>query len=291
MRILDEVYFPVLEDVLAIPVIRGRKTDRERFAGAAVTYTLEGLMRDGKALQLGTSHNMGENFAKAFDISYTDEAGAVRACHTTSWGMSTRVIGGLVMTHGDDKGLRLPPSVAPTQVVVLAVKEAALPAARELAGAAEKAGLRARVDDRVDQSFGRRAIDWELKGVPVRVEIGPRDLDSGQAVVARRDTDGKEPVAIADLPARLSEIVEDVRRSLRKQAGDLATRMTRDVSGASEIDGPGFFRIEWDALGREEGESSLVSRGYTVRCLVNADGRSPAPEDNDDLIAYVAKAY
>src|SRR5438094_8097672 len=152
LRILNEVYFPVLDGVLGVPVLRGRKTEAERFAGAAVTYTLEGLMRDGKALQMGTSHNMGENFAKAFEIMYLDRDGERRFAHTTSWGVSTRVIGAVVMAHGDDKGLRLPPAIAPVQAVVLAVKEEAIDACRRLVDELVSRGVRAKLDDRTDQS-------------------------------------------------------------------------------------------------------------------------------------------
>ncbi len=291
MRILDEVYLPVIAGSLGIPVVVGRKTDRERFAGAVVTYTLEGLMRDGKALQLGTSHNLGQNFAKAFDITYTDEGGTIQHCHTTSWGVSTRTVGGLVMVHGDDRGLRLPPAVAPVQVVVLAVKEEAIEACRGLVEQAAAAGVRVKLDDRVDQSFGRRAVDWELKGVPVRIELGPRDLEAGQAVVVRRDTDTKEPMPLDGLAARLPAMLDEIQSSLHDQAKALRDDMTKDASSADEIDGPGFFRIGWDELGREEGEAKLTERAYSVRCLVTADGGCPPPEQTDDLVAYVAKAY
>jgi prolyl-tRNA synthetase len=291
LRILDEVYFAVIDGVLGIPAIRGRKTDRERFAGARVTYTLEALMRDGKALQMGTSHNMGENFAKAFDINYTDESGQVRLCNTTSWGVSTRVIGGLVMSHGDDKGLRLPPAVAPVQVVVLAIKEEALPAARELVDAAAAAGVRVKLDDRLDSSFGRRAVEWELKGVPIRIELGPRDVEAGQAVLVRRDTDTKEPVPLGDLAAKLPAILDEIQRSLHDQSVALRESMTQDATSPDAIDGPGFYRIPWDALGRDEGEAKLAQRAFTVRCLVTEDGGVPTPEATDDLVAYVAKAY
>ncbi len=291
LRILDDVYFAVIDGVLGIPALRGRKTDRERFAGARVTYTLEALMRDGKALQMGTSHNMGENFAKAFDITYTDESGQVQLCHTTSWGVSTRVIGGLVMAHGDDRGLRLPPAVAPVQVVVLAIKEEALPAARELVDAASAAGVRAKLDDRLDTSFGRRAVEWELKGVPLRIELGPRDVEAGQAVVVRRDTDTKEPMPLVALASKLPALLDDIQRALHDQSVALRESMTQETTSPDAIDGPGFYRIPWDALGREDGEAKLAERAFTVRCLVTEDGGVPAPEQTENLVAYVAKAY
>ena len=288
MRILDDVYFATIDGPLAVPAIRGRKTDRERFAGAKVTYTLEALMRDGKALQMGTSHNLGDNFARAFDITYTDAEGEVRFCHTTSWGVSTRVIGGLVMTHGDDKGLRLPPKVAPTQVVVLAVKDEAIEACRRLA---DDINARVRVDDRTDTSFGRRAVEWELKGVPVRIELGPRDLESGKAIVVRRDRDNKEPQQLEALAGTIPALLDEIQRTLHDQAVERQDADTHEASTPDEIDGPGFFRIGWDALGREEGEAKLAERAYTVRCLVNEDGSVPAPDADDGLVAYVAKAY
>ncbi len=291
LRILDEVYFAVIDGDLAIPVVRGRKTDRERFAGARVTYALEGLMRDGKALQMGTSHNMGDNFAKAFDINYTDESGQVQLCNTTSWGVSTRVVGGVVMAHGDDRGLRLPPRIAPVQVVVLAIKEEAIGAARQIVDEAAALGVRVKLDDRTDTSFGRRAVEWELKGVPIRIEIGPRDVEQGEAVVVRRDDEGKQSAQLQGLAAHLPEMLDDVQRSLYEQAAMLRHEMTHDVTSADEIDGPGFFRIPWDALGRDEGEAKLAERAYTVRCLVTSTGGVPGPDDDKDLIAYVAKAY
>src|SRR5690606_23214045 len=188
-----------VRDVLAIPVHVGRKTRRETFAGAETTYTLEGLMRDGKALQLGTSHYMGTNFAQAFDIRFLDQTGHRRYAHTTSWGMTTRTVGGVIMTHGDDRGLRLPPSVAPIQVVLLAVKAEAIETCERLAAGLSAAGIRVHVDADTMTSFGRRAVDWELKGVPLRIEIGPRDLEAAQAMVVRRDLGGKQPYPLPGL--------------------------------------------------------------------------------------------
>ncbi|MCA1831044.1 MAG: proline--tRNA ligase, partial [Actinobacteria bacterium] len=290
-RVLDDVYFAVIDGDLAIPVIRGRKTERERFAGARVTYTLEGLMRDGKALQMGTSHNMGENFAKAFDIKYSDEGGTLRLCNTTSWGVSARVVGGVVMAHGDDRGLRLPPKIAPVQVVVVAVKEEAIAAARKIVEDAAASGVRVKLDDRTDTSFGRRAVEWELKGVPIRLEIGPRDIEQGHVVVVRRDAEGKQQLSLEGIVGQLPDLLADIERSLYEQAAQLRDSMTNDVSSPDVIDGPGFFRLPWDDLGRDEGEAKLAGRGYSVRCLVTSNGDVPAPDEEDDLVAYVAKAY
>ncbi|HWH32363.1 MAG TPA: proline--tRNA ligase [Egibacteraceae bacterium] len=290
LKILFQVYEDVIRNVLAVPVVLGRKTDREKFAGAEVTYTLEGLMRDGKALQMGTSHNMGTNFAKAFGIQYTDAEGKVQFCNTTSWGVSTRVVGGLVMSHGDDDGLRLPPEVAPVQVVVLAVKEETIGDAERLAAELNGAGIRAKVDDRINQSFGRRAVEWELKGAPVRIEVGPRDLANGEVTVVRRDEDDKHTVALDLVATQVPELLAHIQESLLEDALRRRDEFTRDVDKGDEIDGAGFFRIPWDALG-EDGEAALAERGYSVRCLVKEDGSVPAPHDDRNLVAYCAKAY
>ena len=290
LKILFEVYREVIRDILAVPVVLGRKTNREKFAGAEVTYTLEGLMRDGKALQMGTSHNMGTNFAKAFGIQFTGSDGQVQLCNTTSWGVSTRVVGGLVMAHGDDDGLRLPPAVAPVQAVVMAIKEETVEEARRLTEQLVAAGVRAKVDDKVSQGFGRRAVDWELKGVPLRVEVGPRDLETGVVTVARRDSEEKRALPPAELVEHAPHLLGHIQEQLLADAEARREGMTSDVDKADDIDGPGFFRIPWDALG-EAGESALAERGYSVRCLVTADGGVPAPDDHTNLTAYCAKAY
>src|SRR5690606_4241883 len=178
-RILRDVYRDFMVEVLAIPVHVGRKIPEERFAGATNTITCEAMMGDGKALQMGTSHELGQNFARAFDIGYLDEHGERQLCWTTSWGVSTRMMGGLIMAHGDDAGLRVPRRLAATQVVVLVGRDehgSVSDAARRLVGELAAAGVRTRLDDQVATAFGRRATDWELKGVPVRIELGPRDL-------------------------------------------------------------------------------------------------------------------
>ena len=209
IRILREVYEDFMVNVLAMPVLVGRKTASERFAGAINTMTCEAMMRDGKALQMGTSHELGSNFANAFDITYLDAQGETQHCWTTSWGSTTRMIGGVIMTHGDDDGLVVPPVLAPIQALVLVVKDEGGTGERAAALAAElsAAGVRTRLDDRVGQTFGRRVTDWELKGVPVRVEIGPRDLAADAATLVRRDTGTKEQVPLAALPGRVEKLV------------------------------------------------------------------------------------
>src|ERR671916_1450848 len=202
-KILHEVYEDFMVNVLAIPVLVGRKTTRERFAGATNTYTLEGMMGDGKALQMGTSHELGQNFARAFDIAYSSAEGTRELAWTTSWGTSTRMLGGLIMCHGDDNGLRVPPRLAPVQAHVMMVKggDGVAAVAAKLRDALRDAGVRVTLDDRVDVPFGRRAVDAELKGYPVRVEVGPRDLATGNAVVVRRTDGSKTPVPVGDVVA------------------------------------------------------------------------------------------
>ncbi len=194
LRILDEVYAEAMIEELAIPVHRGRKTEREKFAGADISWSCEGLMRDGKALQMGTSHELGQNFARAFDIKFSDRDGELRHVWQTSWGASTRLLGAMIMVHGDDHGLRVPPRIAPTQAIVLVARagEGVAEAARTLHDELARAGVRVELDDRVEVSLGRRIVDHELRGVPLRLELGPRDLAAGQVVVARRAHEGKE---------------------------------------------------------------------------------------------------
>ncbi len=202
------LYADVCTEVAAMPVITGEKTPGERFPGARQTYTLEAMMRDGRALQAGTVHYMGTNFARAFSIQYAAESGELELCHTTSWGMTTRMIGGVIMTHGDDKGLILPPLLAPYQVVIVPIGRGeqasqVLPQARELAARLQNAGIRTHVDDRPQLSPGFKFNDWEMRGVPVRLELGPRDLAAGTALMATRLGEGKTPVSLDEAPARL----------------------------------------------------------------------------------------
>ncbi|MFC3962535.1 proline--tRNA ligase [Nocardia jiangsuensis] len=217
------LYREVARDLAAMPVIAGEKTAGERFAGAVATYTIEGMMRDGRALQAGTSHYMGTNFASAFGIRYTGDAGREELCHTTSWGMSTRMIGGIVMTHGDDRGLVLPPRLAPYQVVVVPITRggdtAVEQAADELAVRLRAAGIRTHVDARPQLSPGFKYNEWELRGVPIRLELGPRDLESGSAVLVERlGGRGKRAVPIDALPAVLPGVLDEFQDFLLARA-------------------------------------------------------------------------
>ncbi|MDT3400056.1 proline--tRNA ligase [Streptomyces sp. B1866] len=293
------VYADFMENLLAMDVVAGRKTAKERFAGALNTLTLEGMMGDGKALQMATSHELGQNFAKAFDTRYLSKDGTREHVWQTSWGSTTRMVGGLVMMHGDDNGLRIPPRLAPIQAVVLAVKgdEAVLAKVREIGDRLTEAGVRAHVDDRVDTPFGRRAVDWELKGVPVRVEVGPRDLEGGTAMLARRIPGGKEPVrldgdgGLADL---LPKILEEDQALLLRQARERREARTTEVAtleeAAEAAAAGGWARVPWAAVG-PEGEARLAERSVTVRCLVAEDGSVPEADDAPGNVAIVARAY
>ena len=294
-RIHGGVYRAVLEDVLAIPVLTGLKTAAERFAGATATLTCEGMMRDGKALQLATSHELGQNFARAFDITYTDAHGSAELCWTTSWGSSTRIVGGLIMAHGDDAGLRLPPQVAPAQVVLVAIKDVAgvAEALERLQRELVAAGTRVRVDDRTDVGLGRRLTDWELKGVPVRLEVGPRDLASGVVSLVRRDRREREPVGVDGAAAAATKALGAVQRALHEDAADLLARRTvdvDDVDAAVDAAHDGFARLPWASCGAE-GERRLNAAGISVRCVTTAEGAVPDSLDARDLVAIAGRAY
>ncbi|WP_037625091.1 proline--tRNA ligase [Streptomyces aureus] len=295
-HIHKEVYADFMVNVLGIDVVLGRKTASERFAGAVNTLTLEGMMGDGKALQMGTSHELGQNFARAFNTRYLSRDGQQELVWQTSWGASTRMVGGLIMSHGDDSGLRVPPRLAPVQAVVLAIKgdEAVLAKVREIGDRLTAAGVRVEVDDRTDTPFGRRAVDWELKGVPVRVEVGPRDLENGTAMLVRRIPGGKEPVGLDALAALLPAILEEDQALLLAQSRERRVSRTSDVStvGAAveaALAG-GWARIPWADLG-EEGEARLAEHAVTVRCLLAEDGSVPDADDAPGNVAVVARAY
>ncbi|QHA02784.1 proline--tRNA ligase [Streptomyces broussonetiae] len=294
-RVQSEVYGDFLREVLAMDFVSGRKTVRERFAGAVNTLTLESMMGDGKALQMVTSHELGQNFARAFHTQYVSKDGRQEHVWQTSWGSTTRMIGALVMTHGDDDGLRVPPRLAPVQAVVLAVKgdEDVLSAVRALGDRLTEAGVRVQVDDRTDVPFGRRAVDWELKGVPMRIEVGPRDLEHGTAVLVRRIPGSKEPVAAAALPALLPGALEDDQALLlaqsRRRREDRTVEVTT-LEEAVEAASTGWARLPWAVLG-PAGEARLNEQGLTVRCLVAADDSVPASEDEPGVVAVVGRAY
>jgi prolyl-tRNA synthetase len=295
-RIHLDVYRDFLQEVLSIPVLVGIKTKREKFAGAVTTMTCEAMMGDGKALQMATSHELGQNFSRAFDITYTDAAGESQLCWTTSWGSSTRMIGGLIMAHGDDHGLCLPPQVAPIQVVIIAVKDddRTISEARACADALTSAGLRARLDARTEQGFGRRGTEWELKGVPVRVEVGPRDLARGECTIVRRDTRHKSSITTESAAAAIAKLLNDIQADMFTAAADKCAKLTVDttsVDEAADACAGGFARLPWAALG-EHGEQQLNQRAVTVRCLQTPSGDLPGQgTSDDDLVAIVGRSY
>ncbi|MEV6577724.1 proline--tRNA ligase [Streptomyces sp. NPDC051582] len=294
-RIHTDVYGDFMTNVLGIDVVLGRKTAKERFAGAINTLTLEGMMGDGKALQLGTSHELGTNFAKAFNTQYLSKEGKQELVWQTSWGVSTRMVGGLIMSHGDDNGLRVPPRLAHVQVVVMAIKgDEAVAKVRELGAQLKAAGIRVHVDDRVDTPFGRRAVDWELKGVPVRVEIGPRDLEAGTAMLARRIPGGKEPVQIDALADLLPKVLDEDQAQLLRESRERRIARTSDVSTIEEAAeaavAGGWARIPWADLG-PEGEAKLGEQAVSVRCLIAEDGSVPEADDAPGTLAIVARSY
>ena len=269
IRMLN-VYYDFMVNVLAIPVVRGRKSESERFAGAEATYTLEALMHDGKALQMGTSHNLSDHFARSYDIKYLSREGKQEYCYTTSWGTSTRMIGGMIMVHGDDRGLKLPPKVAPIQVVILPIamhKEGVLEKATELYNEIKAAGLRVKLDDS-EQSAGWKFNQWEMKGVPVRIELGPKDIENNQAVLVRRDTHEKQFVSLDGLADTIKALLDDIHVSMFNRAlahRESHTQEVRDFGDFMEAVKTGFAKAPW--CGERECEDEIKAiTGATTRC-------------------------
>jgi prolyl-tRNA synthetase len=277
LTILHDVYADTIEQVLAIPVLRGRKSESERFPGAVDTYTLEALMRDGKALQAATSHYLGQGFARAFDVRYTARDGSEQYPYATSWGATTRLVGGVVMAHGDDRGLRIPPRVAPRQVVIVPIlrdddRADVLHTAAAVAHELRTADVRVHVDDRPDYRPGFKFNEWELKGVPLRIEIGGRDVAAGGVTVARRDTGAKQQIPLAHICTTINELLGDVQASLYRDAFDERERRTlRGPSSYDEMveylrDAAGFVAAPW--CGRTVCESRVKGdSSATIRCL------------------------
>jgi prolyl-tRNA synthetase len=295
-RILEDAYRDFMVEVLGIPVLVGIKPSYDRFAGAINTLACEAMMRDGKALQMGTSHELGQNFAKAFDIQYLDDQGTQRYCWTTSWGTSTRMVGGLIMCHGDDRGLRVPPRLAHVQAVVLCIRDedGAGGVAEGVHDELVRAGVRSRLDAQVATPFGRRSTDWELKGVPVRIEIGPRDVADGQVVLVRRDTGDKTPVPLTDVVPAVQRALEEIQDGLLAEATAMRDERTVDASSVEEVleaGQVGFVRVPWRTVAGEQQAARLGTKSITVRCIQRADGSVPAHEDEDDLYAICGRSY
>jgi prolyl-tRNA synthetase len=295
LEILADVYRSTMLDVACVPVLTGHKTTRERFAGATRTWTCEGMMGDGKSLQMGTSHELGQNFAKAFGIQFSDAQGTQQYAWQTSWGASTRLIGAIIMAHGDDFGLRLPPSLAPLEVVVVMVKDDddVRREAAHLVSTLTELGHRVRLDDRTDTGFGRRSVEWELKGVPVRVEVGPRDLAEGNVTLVTRHTRQKATVPLSGAVGAVVTTLGDVGHELRAEALEFRlghTVAVATVDEAIEAGETGFATIALAALG-DDGEDRLGAHAITVRCLQRPDGGLAEHDDEDDLVAVVGRSY
>ena len=246
-----EVYREVAEKALALPVYVGQKSNKEKFAGARATYSMEAMMQDGKALQAGTSHNFGTNFAEAYNIQFQNKEGKLTYAQETSWGVSTRLIGAIIMTHGDERGLRLPPVIAPIQVVIVPVaahKPGVNEACQQLADQLKEKGFRVKLDDRDTVSPGFKFNDWEMKGVPVRLEIGPRDLENGVVMAFRRDTLEKFTVPMAEIAEKLPALLDDIQQTLYNQAKAFRDERTVKVHNMEELGQvvqTGFAKAMW----------------------------------------------
>ena len=267
------VYADFLEQVLAIPVVKGKKTDKEKFAGAEATYTIEALMHDGKALQSGTSHNFGNGFAKAFGIQYTGKDNKLEYVHQTSWGMTTRLIGAIIMVHGDNNGLVLPPRVAPTQVMIVPImqkKEGVLEKAAELKERLKAAGCRVKVDD-TDKSPGWKFSEQEMRGIPVRVEVGPKDIEANKCMVVRRDTGEKLEASLDDLETVVTELLDKIQVEMLERARahrDTHTYVATNMDELQEIldNKPGFVKAMWC---EEQACEDIIKEKFsaTSRCM------------------------
>jgi prolyl-tRNA synthetase len=298
------LYKDFVENTLAVPVIDGVKSESEKFAGASRTYSIEALMGDGRALQAGTSHNLGQNFAKAFEIQFQGRDKALQFCWTTSWGVTTRLIGAIVMTHGDDSGLVLPPAVAPYQVVIVPIprgnwKETVLPHAEQIRDTLTAAGIRVKLDASEENSPGWKFSEWELRGVPLRLEIGPKDIEKSQVFSARRDTREKAAIPIADLTPRVESLLAEIQQNLLARARLFREEHTSEATTWDEfralMEGrPGFVIAPW--CGGAECEAAIKTD--TQATLRNIPLGSPSIEGTcvkcgrpANVKAWFAKAY
>ncbi len=298
------VYKEFLETELAIPVLDGRKTESEKFAGAAHTYSVEALMGDGRALQAGTSHHLGQNFARVFDIKFQARDKSVQHVWQTSWGMTTRLIGGVIMVHGDDSGLILPPRIAPHQVVIVPIprgdwRATVRPRAQDIAAALKKAGVRAVLDDREEYKPGWKFAEWEMRGVPLRLEIGPRDIEQEQVVLARRDTREKLTASMDGLEERVTELLEAIQAGLFERAVAFRDSHTSRTASSDEFrrafEGrPGFVIAPWcgsadcEAQIKAETQATIRNLAFDLPAATGACVRCGQPGLTD---AYFAKSY
>jgi prolyl-tRNA synthetase len=277
LMILHEVYADFVEQEMAVPVLKGLKTEKEKFPGALRSYSIEAMMQDGRALQAGTSHNLGQNFAKAFDITFTDQNNTIQTAWTTSWGVSSRLIGALIMAHSDDEGLVVPPRLAPTQIVVVPIykndaERSSVMAAVQQITAPWKGRLRFKVDDRDQLTPGYKFNEWELKGVPVRVEVGPKDVEKGSVAVARRDMPGKAGKSFVPqqgLPEHLEGLLAEIQQALYDRALRFRDERSADVSSYDELKQQverGFARAYWAGTTADEQRVQDETRA-TIRCI------------------------
>ncbi len=301
-----DVYADFAINDAAIPVIKGRKSEREKFAGAVHTLTIEAMMRDGKALQSGTSHFLGQNFAKAFDIQYLDSDNEQKHVWTTSWGVSTRMVGAVVMTHGDDVGLRLPPRLAPIQVVGVPIyknpdqREQVIPVLEKLLGELKAVGIRTHLDDR-DQTPGYKFNDWEMRGVPVRLEVGPRDIEKGNCVLVRRDVDGKAGKSFESqegIAETVQTLLDDIQAGLLQQATEFRDSNIVDVASYDEfkqVIESGKWARGWWNESRENELKVKDETGATLRCYPleqpGGEGKSFFDGETASEVTLFAKAY
>jgi prolyl-tRNA synthetase len=301
------LYKEFCETELAIPVVAGRKTLREKFAGAQMTYAIEALMSDGKALQMGTSHNLGQHFSKAFDIKFEDRNQTLQYVWQTSWGTTTRMIGAVIMAHGDDSGLRLPPRVAPVQAVLVPIamgnwKETVLPTVRAAEESLKKAGVRVQVDAREEFTPGWKFAEHEMRGVPLRIEIGPRDVKAAQAVLVRRDAKTKESVPLTALVERAIALLDDIQASLFKAALQYREENTREAGTYADLKDlietkRGFVKSPW--CGEGECEDRIKTDTMATIRVIPPDCEGPAAEGKTCVccgreakaVAYFARAY
>ncbi|NLX37399.1 MAG: proline--tRNA ligase [Chloroflexi bacterium] len=308
LRMLD-VYADFAINDAAIPVIKGVKSDREKFAGAVNSYTIEAMMGNGWALQSGTSHYLGDNFARAFDIKFLDQNNEMQYCHTTSWGVSTRMVGAVIMAHGDDQGLRLPPVLAPIQVVVVPIwrkdheRGQVLAHCDAVLAQLKEAGVRVKLDAREDQTPGFKFNDWEMRGVPVRVEVGPRDVQSNAVVLARRDQPGRDGkqfgVPLEGLAVRVRALLKEIQDNLLAQATASREEQTTRVASYDEfkevLDSKGgFIRVHWAGSDADEARIQEETRA-TLRCLPldvpEGEGVCFLTGKVTDRVAIFARAY
>jgi prolyl-tRNA synthetase len=302
MMILS-MYKEFVESELAVPVVSGRKSEREKFAGALETYAIESLMPDGKALQMGTSHNLGQHFSKVFNIRFEDKDQKLQYVWQTSWGLSTRLVGSVIMTHGDDSGLNIPPKIAPIQIVIVPIslgdwKKNILPKAEQIEKEFKKQGLRVRLDAREEFTPGWKFSEYEMRGVPLRIEIGPRDVKNNQVIAVRRDTMNKETLGLDSLITNIPQILEDIQASMFTEALKFQKNNTHNVDSYEDFKAvlesqKGFIKTFW--CGQQECEDKIKEETMATIRVIPLDqkkrGKCVLCQSESDLQVYFARAY